>query len=136
MKKLILLFIPLIFLLNACEKSPKESDKLPESIDSLVHHDVLKVEGPSTSLINQSVTLTVYYPTASGCEYVSKFMTEIDNRNILIKAYGGIIRNAFCTFEAVPKTINYNFTPTEKGQFIFKFINRDNSIISHSLRVD
>jgi hypothetical protein len=138
MKKILTLFIFYISIFPACEKGNKDCDKFPVNPpEGLVQWNVLSVEGPTTSLVNQPMTLEVTYPTSSGCDYVSEFVTsKCSSINILVKAYGNTIKDAPCTSAAVPKKISFEFTPDAKGQIVFDFINKDNSVISYSITIN
>lgn len=114
---------------TGCEKTTVE---VPES---LVHWNVSKVEGPSTGFVNQAVTLDVYCPASSGCDYISKIVSDSRGKIISIRAYGNTLTDSPCTMAAIPIIVKYEFTPDEKGQFILKFISRDNSVIDHMLTI-
>lgn len=128
-----MIFIIICFtLFPGCNKASNEDDKFRDKApEDLVPWDVISVTGPLTALVNQTVIFEVTYPASSGCDYVSKFVTIESGNDILVKAYGNTLKNTFCTMAAVPKKINYEFTPVVKGQFVFKFINRDNSVKTH-----
>ncbi len=117
-------------LLIGCEKSSDIEFSLPAP-EGLVHWDVVRVEGLNTVNVNQIISLDVYYPTSSGCDYVSEFVSDRYDNRILIKAYGNTIVDSPCTLAAVPKKINYDFITDKKGTFTFEFINRDESVIKH-----
>lgn len=136
MKTKTLVFITIISLLIGCEESVENSFKgvAPEG---LVHWNVLKVEGPAIGEVNKAIIFSVSCPTTSGCDYVSTFVSDESNgKTILIKAYGGTIQNSMCTMAAVPITVKYEFTPHEKGQYVLKFINKDETTIKYNLTVD
>jgi hypothetical protein len=138
MKKVLILFIFFLSIFSGCEKTDKDCDKFPaNSPEGLVQWNVLSVVGPTTSLVNQPLTLEVTYPTSSGCDYVSEFVTsKCSSFNILVKAYGNTIMDSPCTQAAVPKIINFEFTPDAKGQIEFEFINKDNSVIYYSMTIN
>ncbi len=138
MRKILILFIFFFPIFPACEKANKDCDKFPVNPpEGLVQWNVLSVDGPTTALVNQPVTLEVTYPTSSGCDYVSEFLTsKCSSISILVKAYGNTIKDAPCPLAAVPKKINFEFTPDTKGQIVFGFINKDNSVISYSILVE
>jgi hypothetical protein len=136
MKIKFIIIITFILLIQGCEKSNQCCDEFPNPPAGLKHWQVLNVAGPITGLINQPLTLEITYPTSSGCDYVSNFLNVNCDNTILIKAFGTTLQNTPCTQTAVPKTISYDFTPTKKGKFTFKFINPDNSSISHNLTVN
>ncbi len=134
--KYFLLTIIIILLVN-CKKELNEKSFDGEAPKGLVHWNVGKVEGPNNGFVNQVVILDVYYPTSSGCDYVSQFVSDKSNGNIiLIKAYGGTVENALCTMAAVPKIINYEFIPLKKGKYVLKFINRNGTKIIHHLTIN
>jgi hypothetical protein len=138
MKKILILFIFFISIFLNCEKTNKDCDKFPEiAPEGLVQWNVLSVESPTSSLVNQPLIIEVTYPTSSGCDYVSDFVTaKCSSNNILVKAYGNTVLDSPCTLAAVPKNINFEFIPNVKGQFVFEFINKDNSVISCAITIN
>lgn len=136
MKTKTLLCLAIIGLLIGCEESVENSFKgvTPEG---LVHWNVLNVEGPTIGEVNKAVTFNVSCPTTSGCDYVSTFVSDDSNgKTILIKAYGNTTKNSMCTLAAVPIVVKYEFTLRAKGQYVFKFINKDETIIKHNFTVN
>ena len=137
MKAKIFLLATAIFLLTNCKKSENfEATFNEETPEGLFHWNVVKVEGPNTGLVNQIVTLNVSYPTSSGCDYVSQFVSDNSlGKTIRIKAYGAT-SDGPCTMDAVPKVIQYKFTPLVKGNYILTFINKNETEIKHSLTIN
>ena len=120
-------------MLTSCEKEMPFNGVDPEG---LVHWNVISVDGPTTGLVNQIMTFDVMCPTSSGCDYVSKFVTDNSNgKTLLIKAYGGSFENSTCTQSADPIRVKYDFKPTEKGNYVLKFINRDETVIKYNFSV-
>jgi len=119
-----------IFLLLGCEKSSNT-----DSPEGLVHWNISKVEGPTSGLVNETISLDVYCPTSSGCDYISEFVSDKSGNNIDIKAFGNTLKDTNCTMAAVPLKVKYEFNPNSKGQFVLHFINRDNSVIKHHLTI-
>ena len=138
MKKILILIIFFISIFESCEKANKDCDKFPEiAPEGLVQWNVLSVEGPTTSIVDQPLSLEVTYPTSSGCDYVSEFVTaNCCCNNILVKAYGNTLLGSPCTQAAVPQKINFEFIPNVKGQFVFEFINKDKTIISWAITIN
>jgi hypothetical protein len=138
MKKMLFFLISFIAVSAGCKKAHQDCDKFPENPpEGLVQWNMSSVEGPTLSLVNQALTLEVTYPASNGCDYVSKFVTaECSSTNILVKAYGNTIQDSPCTQAAVPKKINFEFTPDVKGKFVFEFISRDNSIFYHIITIN
>jgi len=132
MKTKTFLFVTIISLLIGCEESVENSFK-GVAPAGLVHWNVLSVEGPTIVEVNKAITFNVSCPATSGCDYVSTFVSDDSNGNtILIKAYGNTTKNTMCTQAAVPIVVKYEFTPHAKGQYVLKFINRDETIIKRS----
>ena len=127
-----------ILVLIGCEKK-NNFDSLEglniETPEGLVNWDVIKVEGPTSALVNATISFDVYCPSSSGCDYISKFVSDKNGNTIFIKAFGNTQIDSPCTMAAVPIIAKYEFTSNLKGQFVLKFINRDNSVIKHFLTI-
>jgi hypothetical protein len=126
MKNASFLFIVLISLTCGCNKSANDTSSV------LVHRNVTKVEGPNTGLVNQAISLTVYYPTSSGCDIFDKFEQSTQGNVISVKAFGHT-DTGYCTQVALERTVVFIFQPNSKGNFEIRFINRDNSYLTHNL---
>ena len=119
-----LLFVVFTFLIISCNKSDEVI---------FVHWYVTKVEGPATGNVNQAVALTVYWPYGSGsCDVLDKFEETKEGNIIYIKAYGHT-RSTICTLDAGIKTKTYNFLSASAGTFELRFVNPDNTFISHTI---
>ena len=98
-----------------------------------VHWNITKVEGPGTGNINQQIALTVYWPYGSGsCDVLDKFVETKQGNIIYIKAYGHTT-SGICTADAGIKTKIYDFLSASAGTFELRFVNRDNTFISHTI---
>lgn len=106
-----------------------------ETPEGLQHWDIVKIEGPTESRLNQELTLRVIYPRSSGCDVVSELLSDRNGTTIYLKAFGYTVTDSPCTLAAVPGTINFTFVPDKRGRYVFKFINRDRSVISHTVRI-
>jgi hypothetical protein len=133
MKNIVVILFLASFLQGCEENSITESIK---TRDGLVQWNIAKVEGPISATVNQAVVLEVTYPTSSGCDLVSQFGTTSNDNCIYVKAFGKTLNDSPCTLAAIPKKIDFLYTPTVKGDFIFKFLKTDNSYIEHILRVE
>ena len=97
------------------------------------HWNVTKVEGPAAGNANQAIALTVYWPYGSGsCDVLDKFEETREGSIIYIKAYGHVT-SGICTMDAGIKTKIYNFFSASTGTFELRFVNRDNTFISHTI---
>ena len=119
----------ILILLISCKKSP------PETHNS-VHWNMNRVEGVTSGSLNQTITLTVYYPTSSGCDVFDKFEQSIQDKVVSIKAYGHTETSNFCTDAAIERSAPFSFKPTSTGSFELRFINKDNSYFTHNLTIN
>jgi hypothetical protein len=126
----ILFLLTAVFFLTACEK--KYDIETPEG---LVQWNISKVEGQTTGTVNDTISLDVYGPTSSGCDYISKFSSDKNGNIIFIEAFGNTKSDVPCTMAAVPVIARYEFISVSKGQFELRFISRDNSVIKHHITI-
>jgi hypothetical protein len=115
--------------LISCKKSTPES-YTPGQLN------MNRVEGATTGSLNQTVTLTVYYPTSSGCDVFDKFEQSIKGKTVSIKAYGHTETSTFCIQAALERSATFDFMPTSAGLYELRFINRDNSYFTHNLTIN
>ena len=135
MKKIILILCATIFILSGCEKKNNIDMNNIATPDGLVHWNVIKVEGQTSGLVNDTISLDIYCPTSSGCDYISEFVSDKNGNTILIKAFGNTRKDIPCTMAALPIVAKFKFISNSKGQFTLQFINRDNSVITHFLTI-
>ena len=128
MKRYILFILAFTVLLFSCEKDVDEN--------VLEQWNMNKIEGPTTGTVEQPVILTVFYPTSSGCDHLTKFETNKQGSIISIKAFGYTNKTSFCTMAAVEKTKTYEFTAEKKESLELKFINKDNTVIKHLIKIE
>jgi hypothetical protein len=133
MKKIVQLLITTIFILSSCEKKNNIETSNIETPEGLVHWDVIKVEGQTSGSVNDTITLDVYCPTSSGCDYISEFLSDKNGNTVFIKAFGNTRKDTPCTMACIPIVAKYKFTSKSKGQFELQFIKKDNSVIKHFL---
>ena len=129
MRLSILLSLPIILSLSSCEK---------ESIDPIDPNqwNISRVEGLTFGTINQTVYLTVYYPTSSGCDIFDNFKQTEKGSIISIKAYGHTDTSSICTAVALERSTLFSFNPTSTGVYELRFYKRDNSYIVHSVTIN
>jgi hypothetical protein len=95
-----------------------------------------RVEGVTTGTINQAISLTIFYPTSSGCDVLDRFEQNANGKIISIKAFGHTETSNFCTQAAIDKRAILDFTPTSKGSFELRFIQKDNSYFTYNLTIN
>ncbi len=129
MKKAGIISMLFILIQVGCEKFTLDT---PEGLH---HWDILKVEGPTSGYINQAISLDVTCPTSSGCDIVTEFLTDRHRNSFLIKAFG-YTHDGMCTQAAVPMVTEYEFSSSETGTFVLKFIKIDNTTIDHYITIE
>ncbi len=115
--------------------SCKKRDNHNSSIEP-AQWNMTKVDGNGSGIVNQLIPLLVYYPTSSGCDILDSFTQSYQGNIILIKAFGHTNTSSICTQDASIKTKTFNFEPIAKGTYELRFVNKDNSYISHMLIVN
>ena len=119
----------ILILLVSCTKSSSEHY-------TSVQWNMNRVEGDTTCKIDQTIILTVYYPTSSSCDIFDRFENTTQDHFFSYKAYGHTETSKFCTEAAIEKSVEVKFTPVSAGSYELRFINKDNSYISHSITVN
>jgi hypothetical protein len=95
-----------------------------------------KVEGISTGTLNQTISLTVFYSTSSGCDIFDRFEQSIQGKIVSIKAYGHTETSTYCVQAALERSATFDFKPTTTGLYELRFFNRDNSYFTHNLTIN
>ena len=121
--------ILILFILISCKKSNSESP-LPGQ------WNISRVEGETSGSVNQTISLNVFYPTASGCDILDRFEQSTQGKIISIKAFGHTEASNFCTQAAIEKSSYFSFTPTSTGLWELRFIQRDNSYFTYNLTIN
>jgi hypothetical protein len=95
-----------------------------------------RVEGDTTCKIDQTIILTVYYPTSSSCDIFDRFENTTQDHFFSFIAYGHTETSKFCTEAAIEKSVEVKFTPISAGSYELRFINKDNSYFIHIITVN
>jgi len=123
-----------ILILTGCEKNNSDTTTIVKP-EGLVHWDVIKVEGPTSGSVNDTIILDVYCPTSSGCDYISEFLSDKHRNTVFVKAFGNTLKDSPCTLACTPIVARYKFASKSKGQFELQFIKTDNTVIKHFLTI-
>lgn len=121
--------ILILFIIVSCKKSNSDSP-LPGQ------WNLSRVEGVTTGIINQTISLSVFYPTSSGCDVLDRFEQDSQGKIISIRAFGHTETSSFCTQVAIEKSAILDFTPTSTGSYELRFIQRDNSYFTYNLTIN
>jgi len=113
----------------SCDKQPDDG-----SCVSYAKAPVTKIEGVTTTLANQDVTLTISFGCFNGCGQFGNFEETIVGNITTIKVnakYEGCV----CTQEAPIRVTSYNFKKTQTGTYELKFSRGENSYLTHTIVV-
>ncbi len=119
-----------ILVLGSCDKKMEDN-----TCTSVVKAPVSKIEGPTSALLNQEITLTVSFGCFNGCGQFGSFeeTTLGNSTTILVNAkYVGCI----CTQDAPTRKTSYTFKRSQQGVYELKFFQSDNTYITHSIAVN
>ena len=117
----------ILILFVSCKKS---------SSDTSVQWNMSRVVGDTTCKIDQTIFLTVDYPTSSSCDIFDRFENTTQDHYFSFKAFGHTETSKFCTEAAIEKSVEVKFTPVSAGSYELRFINKDDSYISHTITVN
>lgn len=116
-------------ILSGCKKTQHDKECL-----SYTKAPVIKIEGLNTGLVNQDISLTVYFGCFSGCGQFGKF-EQTSNGNTttinVIAKYQGCI----CTQDAPIRQTIYNFKGSQPGTYYLKFFQTENAYLTYMLTV-
>ena len=117
----------ILILLVSCKKS---------SSDISVQWNMKRVVGDTTCKIDQTIFLTVDYPTSSSCDIFDRFENTTQDHYFSFKAFGHTETSKFCTEAAIEKSVEVKFIPISAGSYELRFINPDNSYFTHTIIVN
>ena len=117
------------FFLASCNKQ-KEDEKCLYFLKA----PVTKVEGITTALVNQEITLDVYFSCNNGCGQFGNFEESISGNTTTIVAnakYEGCI----CTDILLSIKATYKFKKAQSGTYQLKFLQRENTYLTYTIIV-
>lgn len=129
MRQIVLAFV--FLLVTSCKKN---TDTVNPDI-KLSQWLITKVEGAATGNKNETIALTVYWPYSSGCDVLYQFEETRQTNIVIIKALG-YSASGICTADAGIKTKIYNFSSSKAGTFELRFLNRNNTFITHTIIIN
>lgn len=125
--KIFITFLILLTLMS-CKKGSQES--LPGQIN------ISRVEGPTSGKMNETLYLTVYYPTSSSCDILDRFEKNTKGKIVSVRAFGHTDTSENCLDVAVDKSASLSFTPTSTGVYELRFLNIDNSWFAFKITIN
>ena len=118
-----------IVLLFSCNKQQEKDNCL-----SYTKTPVISILGPNIASVNQEVVLTVSFGCFNGCGQVGNFEETIAGNTSTINVnakYEGCI----CTQDTPTRTTSYKFKKSQTGIYELKFLQGENSYLTHTINV-
>ncbi len=122
----LLLLFPLLFV--GCHGDEEEVVPLAKPTS------VIKVEGPATAVVGESVALEVYFVVANGCGQLGSFGTTTLDSVVTIAVYP-VYAGQACTLNLPTRKAIYTYTPVSKGTHTLKFWRGINDYIVKQIEV-
>jgi hypothetical protein len=98
--------------------------------------NVSAVAGAGTGTVNQLIPISVSWFYSSGsCDVMDKFEENRQGNIIWITAIGHS-SGTICTTDAGTKVKIYNFLASTAGTYELRFLNKDNSYLTHTIIIN
>lgn len=124
---ILIIFAFFSIVLSSCGKTHKANNCI-----SFTKAPVINVEGQNTGLVNQNIPLTISFNIINGCgQFVNLEQTSNGNTNtisVITKYEGCICTQVFITTQTI-----YNFIATQPGIYYIKFLQAENTYLTHSI---
>jgi hypothetical protein len=127
--KLLLLFFFLTVVVSCNKKSADDNKCI-----SYAKAPVTKIEGATSTLVNQEIALTVSFTSSNGCGQFSSF-EEIKAGYLTTITVNAKYEGCICTQDLPTRLITYRFKSAQLGSFNLKFWQSDNSYLTHTIVV-
>lgn len=126
MKKIILITLAVSALVS-CEDEQEECISYQEVPAVLVN-------GPTSGLIDQDISLSVSLTYSNGCGFFDRFESTASGDSILIKTTGKY-QGCVCTQDLPTRVSTYNFRSARTGDFVLIFPGIGSDTLYHSISI-
>ena len=126
----VLFFSSLIITLLGCNKKNEDNS----TCLSFTKAPVIKIEGANSALVNQEVFLTVSFGCFSGCGQFGNF-EEVNTGNATAITVNAKYEGCICTHDAPIRQTIYKFKKSQTGTFDLKFLQAENTYLTHTIIV-
>ncbi|WP_044403948.1 hypothetical protein [Lacinutrix sp. Hel_I_90] len=130
----ILISIIILGLSISCNKHEKNNEEDKECITNKTEY-VTSVDSPDTGTVNQLINIEVKFRVINGCGGLGKFI-ETDNGNTRTIAVEAKYEGCFCTQVIATRTVNYEFIPSNPGDYELKFKSSPTEFITVNLTIN
>jgi hypothetical protein len=115
------------FSLSSCDKEDIWDYTLENSV-------ITKVEGPTSGVVGQEITLEVTLQGNNGCAVSGQLQETVEGNTHVIK--GKVIyQGEVCTHALVSIAESYTFKASSAGTYELKFLKADKAFITHTITV-
>ena len=122
-------FFSLIITLFGCNKKHEDS-----SCFSFTKAPVTKIEGANSALVNQEIILTISFGCFNGCGQFGNF-EEVNSGNATKITVNAKYEGCICTQDAPIRQTTYKFKKSQTGTFDLKFLQTENTYLTHTIIV-
>lgn len=95
---------------------------------------VTKIEGANSASVNQELVLTVSFQCFNGCGQFGNF-DEVISGNTTTITVNAKYEGCICTQDAPIRQITYKFKKSQQGTFDLKFLQTENTYLTHTITV-
>jgi len=134
MKLKVLNFFVLIFISSLIIGCDNDDDKNNECIEYEIGY-VTSVNAPSTGNINETINIEVNFGVFNGCGGFGKFI-ETENGNVKTIEVEAKYEGCICTQDAPIRTVNYEFTTSNAGEYELNFKSSSTEFITVNLTIN
>jgi hypothetical protein len=96
---------------------------------------ITSVDSPETGTVHQVINIEVKFRVSNGCGGLGKFI-EMNNGNTRTIEVEAKYEGCICTQDAPIRTVNYEFIPTNTGNYELKFKSSPSEFITANLSIN
>ncbi|MDB4052121.1 hypothetical protein N9488_01545 [Flavobacteriales bacterium] len=114
------------------------SCKGEEKIDNCISNElgyIYIVDSPSTGIVNETITMKVFFSVNNGCGGFKKFIT-CENGNTRTIEVEAIYEGCICTDNVPTIEVEYRFIGRKPGDYLFKFKSSPTDFIAVPLTIN
>lgn len=119
----------LVVLLSGCKKQQGNEKCL-----SYTKAPVTGINGPNTATVNQEINLTVAFTCFNGCGQFGNF-EDITTGNTSLITVNAKYEGCICTQDVPTRKFTFKFKRSQPGNYDLKFLQTENTYLSHTVVV-
>ncbi len=127
----LLISIMIIGLLISCSDDDEKENECTSSKTEYV----TSINSPTTGVVNEAINIEVNFQVFNGCGGFGKFI-ETENGNSRIIEVEAKYVGCICTQDAPIRTVNYEFTASNAGNYELNFKSSPTEFITANLTIN